>query len=330
MNTFNVEKRKKITLQKLEASLKRATYQDFFNEIMQLIEQKKLTPIKNSKLNGKKPALYLAYWIEPSEVDRSHLIDELRYQLNSRLKIDYYLQNLKIYEQDRLFILQLSAYLNENPSKMERNISLNERSYEIWQREKFLQQEGGRQLLKNLGLELSQLNIYHTAEPIAYYSRHKNQPQNILIIENKDTFYTLRKHLLAGHDSILGLPIGTLIYGGGKKVTKAFGDFHDSVEPYLLDKSNQFYYFGDIDYEGIAIYHQLQGVFSQVQPFLPAYSLMVKKAKAFNLAKMKSGQREQNTLLFLKHFQEDERLLIRSLLEKGHYIPQEIMNLSDL
>ena len=31
--------------------------------------------------------------------------------------------------------------------------------------------------------------------------------------------------------------------------------------PYLLDKANQFYYFGDLDYEGILIFEKLRDHF---------------------------------------------------------------------
>ena len=48
-------------------------------------------------------------------------------------------------------------------------------------------------ILKNLGLELDFLNYYDTCEPIAYYSMSKENPQNILVLENKDTYYTMRK-----------------------------------------------------------------------------------------------------------------------------------------
>ena len=71
---------------------------------------------------------------------------------------------------------------------------------------KILAQEGQR-LLKNVGLTVDDLNIYETAEPLAYYSVSKETPQNILIIENKDTFYSLRKFLIERHPRILGCSI---------------------------------------------------------------------------------------------------------------------------
>ena len=78
--------------------------------------------------------------------------------------------------------------------------------------------------------------------------------------------------------------IGTLIYGGGKGVTKSFRDFSMSVEPYLLHPKNQFYYFGDLDYEGIQIYHSLAEIIT-VHPFIPGYQRMLTKARGKVLPK---------------------------------------------
>lgn len=57
-----------------------------------------------------------------------------------------------------------------------------------------MQSEGGGQILRNVGLTLEALNVYQTAEPLAYYAKDKTVPQNVLIVENKDTFYTMRRY----------------------------------------------------------------------------------------------------------------------------------------
>ena len=36
------------------------------------------------------------------------------------------------------------------------------------------------------------------SETLAYYSHTRKTPQNMLILENKDTFYSMRRHLLEG------------------------------------------------------------------------------------------------------------------------------------
>lgn len=325
-------KKKKISLEEIEALLGKHQYLDLYQGILKLIDQGRIEPIKKSGLNGKRPALHQAYRILSVPEDNTAYEDELKYQLQSKLKIDFYSKNMKQYEQDRQAILKLNTFLSQQEQLLKDKISLNERSYQIWQREKFLQREGGQRILKNLGLSLVDLNLYETAEPIAYYTHHKNQPQNILIIENKDTFYSMRRHLLGGNRQILGLDVGTLIYGGGKSVSKAFRDFDLSAEEYLLNKGNQFYYFGDLDYEGIHIYHQLAEVMEKdykLTPFVKAYEAMIIKANGLSLAKTKPGQNRYIALEFLNCFNQETSQQITELLERGDYIPQEILTITD-
>ena len=66
--------------------------------------------------------------------------------------------------------------------------TMNERSFEIFHREKFFQREGGLEFCRKAGIEAAKLSFYETSEPLSYYSCSKQSPQNILIIENKDTF----------------------------------------------------------------------------------------------------------------------------------------------
>ena len=98
------------------------------------------------------------------------------------------------------------------------------------------------------------LNFYVSAEPLAYYSGTKQTPQNILIIENLDTFYSIIRKLIKGSGKIFGINFGTVIYGGGKRISKVFNDFEICAEPYMRSSDNSIYYFCDFDYEGIGIY----------------------------------------------------------------------------
>ena len=137
----------------------------------------------------------------------------------------------------------------------------------------------GRRILKRCGLEVSFFNIYETTEPLAYYSRTRNVPQNLLILENKDTFFSMRRRLLEGNETILGIKIDTLIYGAGKGIFRSFEDFDLCVEPYMKAAGNQIYYFGDLDYEGIGIYENLSADFGEkwnIVPFEAGYRENVK------------------------------------------------------
>ena len=58
--------------------------------------------------------------------------------------------------------------------------------------------------MSHCSLALAQLNCYSTAEPFAYFASTRAVPQKLLIIENKYTFFSMRKHLLAGNSQLLG------------------------------------------------------------------------------------------------------------------------------
>jgi len=325
--------RKRITLEEIKDYYKIGEYRDLVACVMELIEGNRIKPVQASKTNGKSPALYNAYHIIREQKDYSRYEEELKFQLSPLLDNEYYLKNLEKYLADREKVLQLSRYLTEQKDRMEKQISMNERSCEIWGREKYLTKEGGISLLKNLKFELDKLSVYETIEPIAYYSRHKDCPQNILIIENKDTFYSMRRHLLEGHERILGTEIGTLIYGGGKGISRAMKDLDKCVEPYIYNPENRMLYFGDLDYEGIIIYETLFREFGstyRLEPFKRAYGAMMEKAGRLpSLPDTKKGQNRNIGRIFLDCFGTDMGRRMETLLQGGAYIAQEILNIMD-
>ena len=236
------------------------------------------------------------------------------------------------YEADRAPVLALNQFWKEQGALLQEEVSLNERSFQIWQEEKFLQEGNGARILKNLGLTLDSLKVYQTTEPLAYYSHCKQTPQNVLIVENKDTFYSMRRYLLAEHQSILGLSVGTLIYGAGKKIQKMVMDFSICAEPYLNVPENQFFYFGDLDYEGIAIYEGLRTRMKEIcelQVFTKAYQLMLKKAVIETLPLTKAGQQATEGENFFTAFSPSEQEKIKNILTARKYIPQEILTILD-
>lgn len=322
----------RIAIEELQEFMKVSNYSDLVELVYDMTGQGLIIPIKNSGLNGKKPALYQAYRISRVPKDYSAFQEELMYQLVPMLKNDYYMSNMEAYLKDRLFVMALNNFLREHKEALAEAVSYNERSFEIWGREKFLKKEGGIRILRNLGLRPEDLNVYDTTEPLAYYSQHKRVPQKILILENKDTFYSMRRHLLADNLMILREEIGTLIYGGGKSIHKSFQDFTFCVEPYLNDERNEILYFGDLDYEGILIYETLQKNFIdrvKVKPFCTAYEVMLQKADQLNLPRMKEGQNSNIGTEFFSHFSREVQEQMKHLLEQNRYIPQEILQRKD-
>lgn len=325
----------KINLTELAAKHPDMDYPQLYKYILSQISSGHLVPVKAAKLNGKSPALPTAYWVTEPSQDYSDVINEIKYKIHPAINTFYYHKHPEKYGNDRKYILQLSDYLTNCKDYLTTTETINERSFEIFCREKFLDREGGIELLSHLGISPEKLNFYRTSEPMSYYSHQKQTPQNFLIIENKDTFYSMRKHMINGQDKILGLKAGTLIYGGGKGICKTFDDFVNAVEPYFGDKNNRVYYFGDLDYEGIIIYEALAKKYKnivEIYLFTNAYEKMLYKEELIGteeLPDMKDGQNKNIGNNFLGYFTPDIQKKIMKILEAGKYIPQEILNERD-
>ena len=324
---------KRISLEKLLAARQKDSYQDQYEYIRTLLDEEKIKPVLASKTNGKKPTLYREYWILEPEKDYSSLMEEMKYRLSTILSVDYYLTHPKVYEVDRPWVLLLSEYLKEHADRLKTPESVNERSFEIWRREKFLDREQGKKILSRCGLNLEFLNVYRTTEPLAYYTNTRVTPQNLLILENKDPFFSMRNHLLNGHFEILGAEVGTLIYGAGKGILRSFEDFDLCAEPYMKHPENQIFYFGDLDYEGIGIYENLAQRFAdrwKIRPFVPAYLAMLKKAEQISaLPDTKEQQNRNIRNEFFSWFDKEMAEKMKIILEMDKYIPQEILNCED-
>lgn len=325
---------KKISLEAIREKHHFQTYTELYHYVMEQIEKMHLKPVLASKTNGKKPALYNSYWILEKEKDYTVLEDELRYEVIPSISVDFYLNNPSQYEQDREWVLMLNDYLKDKRENLNRPESMNERSFEIWQREKFLREEQGKKILNRCKIDPEMLNMYDTSEPLAYYTHSRIVPQNILVLENKDTFYSMRRHLLEDRGTVLGYEFGTLIYGGGKRILKSFQDFSLCAEPYLQDKENQIYYFGDLDYEGIGIYERLAEMFAgrgKIQPFVSGYIKMLEKYRQqkWKLPPTKEKQNQNISGNFFGSFSEEHKKQMWEILQRGLYIPQEILNIHD-
>lgn len=324
---------KRISLEELLKNRLSDPYGKQYDYMKSLLMQERIKPVKASGTNGKKPALYRSYWIVEQEKDYTVLEEELKYKLHPMISVDYYLSHLEQYEKERSWVLLLDAYLKDNRKMLCYPESLNERSFEIWNREKFLAKEQGNSILKHCGLETGALNVYQTAEPLAYYSHTRITPQNLLILENKDTFYSMRRHMLCGNNSILGMDMGTLVYGAGKRVLRSFNDFDFCVEPYMTEAGNAIYYFGDLDYEGIGIYENLASMVKErwaILPFVPAYQKML--SKAGHVAGLPDTLEKQNRKIsghFFSYFSREQVQQMEEILKREKYIPQEILTISD-
>jgi len=326
---------KRISLEQLLKESGTDSYLEQYRYVCDQIEKNKIRIVKSSPLNGKTPALPLSYWRIEEAVDYEKQVEELKFQLVAPIHNDYYLEHLDVYLQEEKWVKLLNRYFLENEGKEQIPVSMNERSFQIWGREKFLQKGQGRKVLAHCKVTLEQLNVYGTTEPLAYYSASRQIPQTILILENKDTFYSMRKYLLSGFDEIFGEHIGTVIYGAGKGILRSFEDFRFCVESHINAADNRILYFGDLDYEGIGIYEHLEKIFGmehEIKPFVQAYAKMVQKAEMWDADFLPDTSQKQNQNIsghFFRFFSDDMKEKMQKILRSGKYIPQEIFNITD-
>lgn len=307
-------------------------YVDFAHVVKSLLQSDVIKGMGCS-FNGRKPNLHSKYRIIKEEVDYSDSIYEIDYMLSPKIDKSYLRKNIKYYEENRNDILKVNSFILNNSDRLKTPVSINERSFQVFGKEKQLRKS--KTLIKNLGLTEEFFNYYETSEPIAYYSLDKKTPQNILIIENKDTFYTIRKYMKEVSGNVLGLDISTVVYGGGKSKIPSLSEFKYYTEDYISDKENTFYYFGDIDYEGLVIYESYRAKTSEqidLKPFTSAYEYIVDKCidNIEDLPITKEGQNRNIGEAFFESFYELYVDRIKSILEKDKYIPQEALNYEDL
>lgn len=351
---------KKISLERLLEESGTESYPEQYRYVCGLVEGRRIAPVKSAQRNGKKPALHLSYWILEEAPDYGEETWELQFRTVPAIRTDYYLKHPEVYREERRWVRLLNSFLLEQSGREAQDpyVSLNERSFQIWGREKFLQREQGKRILAHCGVELERLRVYGTAEPLAYFSHSRRTPQAVLILENKDTFYTMRRYLSEGEGRkpmcrdlpeeraprrMFGAEIGTVVYGAGKGILRSFEDFRFCVEPHINHPDNDILYFGDLDYEGIGIYERLAELFSpeggdsgacghEIKPFVQAYERMLEKAWERGTDFLPETSENQNRQLsgrFFRYFSGRAEERMRQVLEAGRYIPQEIINISD-
>lgn len=325
-----------IDLDNLKKIIKQGDYPYLVDIINKLIDREIMRPVIKSGKNGLDPELYLKYHIINKPTPDKQLvneIDSLHYMIDSGV----FRKNTEKYIQNRDFILSLDNFLKTNSSELKYPLSENERAYQIWNDEKALDKKRGKDyiaLLKSCNV-FDKLNTYPTPEPFFDY-RRSNSIKNVLVIENKDTWFTVRKLMLdiSGFAGLFGVKIDCVIYGEGRKVTQKNNSLQDylNIDSYFEGKV---WYWGDIDHEGIDIYLSFVNISPElnISPFAYAYSKMAEMFEGLISSsnsehfKGHSNQRlPDNISEFYKSIGNETAERIEKLLHNGYYVPQEILN----
>ena len=166
--------KKRITLSELEHFWDVWEYGALVEMVQKTVRNGELAPVKKSLTSGRVPSLAQSYWVRAKQEMAEELLEELHFKLHPALDNSYYLAHLEHYSQERAAVLAFNRFWYDNQAALQTKMSLHERSFQIWQREKFLQSESGRQILRKVGLTLEALNVYQTMEQLAYYTKKPN------------------------------------------------------------------------------------------------------------------------------------------------------------
>lgn len=320
LNYIQDYKKSTILFEELVASMNghAISYPSFADAVLQLEEMQILVAVKIHGRNGKKPELAYQYKIRRQYMRQEHLrrIQQYSSSFHSSINVDwYYGQPAEMWQQDLPYIERIHQSLVEHGLPVS-EVPAPERSYQLTGDEKWISDGGGKAVLERLGL-WNKMLIIPVSDPLMWAlnsSLEMSQPRQAhLIVENKTTFQALLT-------SLPTLPYSTLIFGSGWKVIGNLEMFN--LQYPVSDVEHTFYYFGDLDWEGIRIWHALHSRHS------------VKLAVDFYLACLehravpgKLGQMRNNSDLYAcrAFLPEAAGERLTQILHTGQYIPQEVL-----
>ena len=312
---------------------RRGGYANFEYILKQLCARGVLEPVKASGTNGRNPLLYNRYRKVSLRLEQGLRLNLIN--LHSFIRSAAYSKSPQAYTEDQRYILALDAFLKD-PHQREslgESISVNERSFQIFNDEKFLLSDRGRIFLQRIGRTLTDLSCYITTEPFFYIDYRSKQSAGdhlapsytALIIENKDTFYSIKRFWQSGKRCIGGVTFDLLIYGEGRKIVGSFA-FAQEIAGLTLE-TMRVYYFGDLDPEGIDIFGSLVAVFPlfTIEPFAYCYQELIRLyGRDAPLRREKEQKlRAVHEETFLTYFSPELGQEIQTIIHSKRYIPQE-------
>ncbi len=122
--------------------------------------------------------------------------------------------------------------------------------------------------------------------------------------------------------------IQLVIYGEGKAILNKF----KFIEEVGGVPSDNYYYFGDIDAEGINIYNQLHEKYKEYNVF-PAvffYEYILKKEGPENAKPIRTNQEIKDFTPFIAFFEAEIGEMIKTIVLEKRYFPQEAINKKDI
>lgn len=325
VTTLEQTKRSTIKLSDLEkVAAGQDTYDDFAVNVQALIDEGFLTAIKSHGENWR--GLPNSFRIQKGKVKQPLIeeIQEMQFKVHPVIDLRlYFSSSKKKWMADQPWIWKINEYIQKNGLPMAYTNS-SERSYEIVGDEKWIDEKGGRSILEKINL-LDKLKIMKTPDPLMF-ALNPNQllsnksEHRHLIVENKATYSGLV-------DLLMNTRFTSLIYGSGWKIAASLEQL--SMQLGLTEKEvrHEIFYFGDLDYEGISIFHHLYEKYD-VKLATSFYEAMMRKP--FYKGKENQMRNEVAVQHFLQYFSNKEQEKITIMFKENGYYPQEALTKEEL
>ena len=313
-------KKKTILREKLHELVEPEDYYHFYKIIMQLVENDVISGIESSGKNGNiKYPIYNKYRI--SNKEKSSMFDTA--SLHPILIANGYLKNNLdkfVKYQDELY--SLSNYYYKNIIDRLK-ISRKERSFEIFSDEKKFEDNVFSGLLKRIGITKESLNYFDTFDQgYLDFIPIKKERLDLLILENKDVWYDIRKVMIEDKKQIIfGKKIDGIVYGQGNAITQEKG-LTAYTEVLNVSEVN-FFYWGDIDKAGIDIVARLISKNMNVSLFVEAYNKMLQ----LSIGKPLPISEDARNIIYkeLRDIDFNYQSRYEEIIQNNYRLPQEII-----
>lgn len=296
-------KKKTVTLEILQQLCRSVTYDAFKDAVQDLESDGVLVPVKASGTDH--GGLARKYSIHKgrlfASVAKIVRREAVSLSIPSSLDVSWYYDHpIDEWNRDKGRIVALSRFLSAEGASP---ASLQQRSYDIFHDEKYLLNDGG--LLTRLGLTRDDLAIVDEVDPLMLACHPLPSPVHLhLVVENKAPWASLFSQLEQTR-------LTTLILGYGWKILANMDQLPRQCG--YPDDRHVIWYFGDFDWEGLLIWHELrQQSALDIRLAVPFYRVFLTKEPSI-------GKTNQDTMpaaleAFLSHFAAPEAAHFRQIL----------------
>jgi len=320
--------KKTISKTELEKLFAVSSEKELFEIISTLSEQKILTPIKNAKTNGNRVyPIYLKYKVLVPLDTYDAELEEIKVLHPMLLNNGYLQAKPEEYKKYRNLIQRLDRYLFSCRVD-DVSISRKERSFEIFDEEKVLDDKTFCCLLERIGITSSILGFYDTPEYCFNdFIPKKTDHMTLLICENKDIWFNIRRMMFENHCRfIFDTRIDGVIYGCGNKIS-SIGALSSYTE--FVGAQIKYLYWGDIDREGLNIYLRTVRNNPQIDIglFIPAYEEMLQLAQSRCIPNSRDmRERMDDYGEIFNYVKQSLRSAFEQSIQSNKRIPQEIIS----